>query len=466
MAERLVYLRSIREGSLQANAQAPLPPRQVVKQCAILLQSNPRRSKFDSTQSRDASGEPDEMDLVSSPADQRPETASNDSHRSLDTGEPRTSLESGTTDAEEPSPEMFKNPWSDCDDARREKVDFLRERCPSRSSSFLDDVASLVSGLSIRSSLSRSSNGSSRRSSIRSVSSRVDPSGSALRDDRNVNRCSIAVSMADSHVWSVDRNTPAHVGVLSSPSSAPTNHKTQDQYSPGSTSYTLENQELVRFCCSKTFWCIHQRISAVRTHGSPAGAFTCTAAEVNSRDGLGNTALHVAARWGAPGPVLLRILALATHPGTTNHGGETFLHVLDPVSLALGELASITQFLASRGFNFSQLDDTGSSFLARLTSRPGSPFTLDALQAVLSPFPGPNRMSPLHHSHPSPLSTAPLAESSRTSLLLHQHQHPAPDHHTSSQPAAHASERSGGIRSNPPPVVAKNLKSIWRGWWG
>ncbi len=463
MAERLVYLRSIREGSLQANAQAPLPPRQVVKQCAILLQSNPRRSKFDSTQSRDASGEPDEMDLVSSPADQRPETASNDSHRSLDTGEPRTSLESGTTDAEEPSPEMFKNPWSDCDDARREKVDFLRERCPSRSSSFLDDVASLVSGLSIRSSLSRSSSGSSQRS-MRSVSSRAELSGSGSRDERNGARCPVAVLMADSHTWSTDRRTPAHVGVLSYPPSAPRSHKTQDQYSPGSTSYTLENQELVRFCCSKTFWCIHQRISAVRTHGSPAEAFTCTAVEVNSRDGLGNTALHVAARWGAPGLVLLRILEVATHPDAANHRGETFLHVLDPVSLAPGELASITQCLASRGFNFAQLDNTGSSFLARLTSRPGSPFTLDALQAVLSPVPGPDAMSPLHHSHSSPVSIAPLTEPSRTSLLLHQY--PAPDHHSSPQSAAPTTEHSSNNSPNRPPAGANIRRSIWRGWWG
>ncbi len=466
MAERLAYLRSIREGSLQANAQAALPTRHIVKQCAILLQPNPRGSNSDSAQPRDASGEPDEMDLLGSPADQRPETASTASHRSLDTDEPRALLESGTTGAEEPSPEMFRNPWSDCDDARDEKVEFLRERCPSRSSSFLDDVASLVSGLSIQSSLSRSCSGSSRRSSIRSVSSRADPSGSALRHDRNENRCPIAVSIADNHAWSADKNTPAHVGVFLSPSSAPTNRKTHDQHSPGSTSYTLENQELVRFCCSKTFWCIHQRISAVRTHGSPAGAFTCTAAEVNNRDGLGNTALHVAARWGAPGPVLLRILALTTHPGTTNYCGETFLHVLDPVSLAPGDLASITQFLASRGFNFAQLDGTGSSFLTRLTSRPGSPFTLDALQAVLSPFPGPDRMSPLYRSHHSQLSTAPLAEPSQTSLLLHQHQHPAPEHHSSPQPAAPASERNRNTRPNPPPARANNLKSIWRGWWG
>ena len=409
MGERLAYLRFIREGSLQADPQAALPTRQVVKECAILLQPNPRGPKTDSAQPRDASGEPYEMDLASSPADQRPETASNASHRSLDTGEPRTSLESGTTDAEEPLPEMFRNPWSDCDDERDDKVEFLRERCPSRSSSFLDDVASLVSGLSIRSSLSRSSSGSSRRS-MRSVSSRAEPSGSGLRDDRNEDRCPIAAETADSHAWSADRNTPARVGVLSSPSSAPTSHKAQDQYNPGSTSYTLENQELVRFCCRKTFWCIHQRISAVRTHGIPAGAFTCTAAEVNSRDGLGNTALHVAARWGAPGPVLLRILALAMHPSVTNHRDETFLHVLDPVSLASGELADIIQFLASTGFNFAQLDDTGSSFLARLTARPGSPFTLDPLQAIPSPLSEPRRTS-VHHHSPSPQSaTTPASE--------------------------------------------------------
>jgi hypothetical protein len=165
----------------------------------------------------------------------------------------------------------------------------------------------------------------------------------------------------------------------------------KESYNPGSSPHTLENQELVRSCCGSTSWCIHQRINAVLMHGSPAETFACTATEVDSRDGLGNTALHVAARWGAPGPVLFRIMTLASqsHLSAANHRGETFLHVLDPTPLAPGELAYIAEHLASRAFNFAQLDDTGQSFATRLLARPS--FALGSLEAVFCHLSEPDR---------------------------------------------------------------------------
>jgi hypothetical protein len=161
---------------------------------------------------------------------------------------------------------------------------------------------------------------------------------------------------------------------------------------PGSSSHTLENQELVRFCCSKTAWCIHQRINAVLVHGSPADTFSCVPVEVNTSDGLGNTALHVAARWGAPWQVLFRIMALASsHLDAANHRGETFLHVLDPSSLLPRELAHIIKYLAGKGFPFAQLDETGQTFVSRLMANPA--FTLESLEAVLPHLPEPDRLA-------------------------------------------------------------------------
>jgi hypothetical protein len=162
----------------------------------------------------------------------------------------------------------------------------------------------------------------------------------------------------------------------------------------------MENQELVRFCCSKTAWCLHQRINAVLAHSRPAETFACTAAEANNRDGLGNTALHIAARWGAPGPVLLCIMTLTTHLNVVNNRGETFFHVLDPSSLAPRELAHLTKYLASRSFNFTHVDENGQSFIDRLLSYPS--FNLESLESIFLHLPEPDRLTLLHHQHNRP----------------------------------------------------------------
>ncbi|KAK3298891.1 uncharacterized protein B0H64DRAFT_318157 [Chaetomium fimeti] len=399
MGERLAFLRAARCGQLQTD-----PPQQrgIAKECAILLKARPGgggggggRPEADvAARARNASGEPDDFDSPCSPLSQKPDTASNPSRGSLDTGEPRrTSLasseEAGPAAAEAVvSPAIFRNPWSTCEDVRCERAEFLRERCPSRSSSFLADVASLLGGLSIRSSLSRSSSGSSRRSA-RSVSSRVEALGSEAQGDWE-ERPSSGVSTAESFAWSGDMAVVAGLDEVAFASSEWTS-LARESYNPGGSPHTLENQELVRFCCGRTSWCIHQRINAVLMHGSPAETFACTAAEVNSRDGLGNTALHVAARWGAPGPVLFRMMMLASHPNAANHRGETFLHVLDPTPLNPGELAHITKRLARSGFDFTQLDHSGRSFASRLLSRPS--FSLDSLEAVFCHLAEPARLA-------------------------------------------------------------------------
>ncbi|KAK4240698.1 hypothetical protein C8A03DRAFT_31188 [Achaetomium macrosporum] len=413
MGERLAYLRSIRDGKRQKERHTTPPRREVVKECAILLKANPGGPKTNTQ----LSGEPEDfLDSLGSPVDQRPDTSSNPSSRCLDLGEPRDSLEKEDLDEEVPSPTIFRNPWSASEDSRYEKIEFLRERCPSRSSSFLADVASLLSGLSIQSSLSRSSSGSSRRS-IRSDPARVKPSGSVLHADRGTERASTAVSTTDSGAWSGDvAISPVPMGFASLSSQAWTGQKAKDSYQAGSSSHTQENHELVRFCCSKTAWCIHQRINDVLMHGSPTETFACTTAEADCRDGLGNTTLHVAARWGAPCAVLFRIMTLASHPSVVNQRGETFLHVLDPTSLVPEELAELTKYLVSRDFHFLQLDGTGQSFIDRLVSRPS--FSLASVEAIFSHLSERDRLALYHLHHPGPQQ---LIHAIRARLLLSDH---------------------------------------------
>jgi hypothetical protein len=421
MGERLAFLRSARCGLLQTD---PPPQGNVAKECAILFQARPGsgssgREADAARARRNTSGEleDDFDDSPCSPFDQRPGIASNLSRRSPETGEPsRSSLDSdgeAASAAEERvlfSPAIFRNPWSTCSkDVRCDKTEFLRERCLSRSSSFLADVASLLGGLSIRSSLSRSSSSGSSRRSAGSVSSKVEvPGGVEMQGgDWEERPSSSGVSTAESLAWSGDVTVTAAARfdeVAFASSAWTVTSQARDPYNPGSSPHTLENQELVRFCCGRTSWCIHQRINAVLMHGSPAETFACTAAELNSRDGLGNTALHVAARWGAPGPVLFRIMMSASRPNATNHRGETFLHVLDPTPLASSELAHLTKRLARSGFDFSQLDETGQSFAARLLSRPS--FSLDALETVFCDLPEPARLALLRAGPPHQLINA------------------------------------------------------------
>ena len=158
----------------------------MVRDCAILLRPNPGKHDY-SARAPYTSGETDDVDWPCSPTHISPYTGSSSSHQSPDVDDIPTLVESGCANDMQHSPPMFRNPWSPYDDLRGEKIEFLRERCPSRSSSFLADVASLLSGLSLRSSLSRSSSGSSRRSRG-SVSSKFEPSASELQGSWDAER--------------------------------------------------------------------------------------------------------------------------------------------------------------------------------------------------------------------------------------------------------------------------------------
>ncbi|KAH6630665.1 hypothetical protein B0J18DRAFT_363310 [Chaetomium sp. MPI-SDFR-AT-0129] len=431
MDERLAYLRSIRDGTLRAlpgtdtttiNADPDTAPRRaVIKTCAILLRPNPtagasRSPRVGGREGEDqdsTGGELDDGDSPCSPLDLRPrrtfdnipklespleETVGHPRAGSLDDSEGEISTGGGQEPG--PSPAIFRNPWGGpSDDIRYEQIENLRERCRSRSSSFLADVASLLSGLSIRSSLSQSSVSVSSSRCGGSISfAEEERTGSVvdIRGDWGERPSFGGGSATGSFSWPV---TAEHAPLSST---VWTSHATRDSFSDyrsyynlpqdwEDNSHTQENQELVRFCCSKTAWCIHQRINAILMHGSPAESFTCTAAEASGCDALGNTALHVAARWAAPAPVLSRIMAMSSNPSAVNHCGETFLHVLDPSSLAPQDMAHITQYLVGRSFYFARPDETGRTCISRLLSR--TSFSLESLEAIFGNLPTADRLT-------------------------------------------------------------------------
>ncbi|AEO54414.1 hypothetical protein MYCTH_2123303 [Thermothelomyces thermophilus ATCC 42464] len=251
MNERLAFLRSVRDGRLPMHAHTA-PPGEVPQECAvILLDARPGRPKS-KPQERHVRGESEPEVLTCSPLQlqQPPDSETNSSFGPLEISEePKWLLGGESTDAETLPPVLFRNPWSSLEEARYEKAERLGERCPSRTSSFLADVASLLSGLSIQSSLSRSPSCSSRRST-RSVSSRAEGlSGSKGEQEGPEERPAAALSAAKYLACSADLHVSADADeTMHSPSTA------RDAYELGSSSpHTLENQELVRFCCAARF---------------------------------------------------------------------------------------------------------------------------------------------------------------------------------------------------------------------
>src|SRR5690348_5902636 len=67
MAERLAYLRSIRDRGLQMNPQEAPLRQEVIKECAILLKAHPKRRNANTARPRGSNGELEDLDLVSSP---------------------------------------------------------------------------------------------------------------------------------------------------------------------------------------------------------------------------------------------------------------------------------------------------------------------------------------------------------------------------------------------------------------
>lgn len=87
-------------------------------------------------------------------------------------------------------------------------------------------------------------------------------------------------------------------------------------------------------------------------------------------------------------------MALASQLDATNHRGETFLHVLDPTFLVPSELSRLTRYLAGRGFNFTQLDEAGQSFIDRLMSNPS--FPIESLEAIFLHLSESDRLALIH----------------------------------------------------------------------
>ncbi|KAK3395668.1 hypothetical protein B0T20DRAFT_42842 [Sordaria brevicollis] len=404
MERRLAYLRSMRDGRPVSN-----PPKGDEIDCAILLAKNPSEWRQQSPVSNcptNTLGR--EMTRLSISHHLGLEQASASDLSSIRPG----SSTAGSFDSPEMSaPELpgstgriFKHSSKTIKERRCSRGESLRVKLPGRTSSFLADVVSLLSGLSIcSSSTGVSSSCASPTWNQRSFLSRSN-SSATLYEGRGKRRSTIPM--------------PMPMGKAMSPED-PIDYS--DKYVQNADSRA--NQELLQHCCSKKAWCIHKRISAVCFGNRSPDTFVCAEQEVNDQDGLGNTALHVAARWIAPGPVLFRIMMKATTTtlNTPNHLNELFLHVLNPRSLDMTELAHFTKYLVGREFNFCHLDSSGMTFVERLLARPD--FTIEALEAIFSYLPEATRLfllrqpsspnlNPLHMTQTQP----PLIQAIRARL--------------------------------------------------
>ncbi|KAA8631929.1 hypothetical protein SMACR_00459 [Sordaria macrospora] len=399
MERRLAYLRSLRDGRSASD-----PPKGDEIDCAILLAKNPSKWRQQSpvpncpTQTLGR-----EMTRLSISHHLGLEQASANDLSSIPAGSSTaTSFDSPeaelmpASDVPASTGRIFKQNSKTIKERRCSRVESLRVKLPGRTSSFLADVVSLLSGLSICSS-SNASSCSSPHWNQRSFLSRSN-SSATLYEGRGKKKSAMPE------------------GKAMSPED-PINYS--DKYVQNADSQA--NQELLNHCCSKKAWCIHRRISAVCFGNRSADTFVCAAEEVNDQDGLGNTALHVAARWIAPWPVLFRIMTMSTTItlNTPNHLNELFLHVFNPRSLDIDELAHLTKYLVGREFNLCQLDSSGMTFIDRLLTRPD--FTIEALEAIFSYLPEATRLfllrnpsSPSLNPHHTP--QPPLIQAIRARL--------------------------------------------------
>ncbi|EGS23619.1 uncharacterized protein CTHT_0003140 [Thermochaetoides thermophila DSM 1495] len=453
MRERLDYLRSIRTqdflhstGLEDRGPVVPNPKPEVVKRCSILLKPNPCRRKTMASSSLSPIQVDDttvlrayDDELLSPTSNHCPNTAHGSectlSPESLDSGFFPSSAgnSSEDTDADamtdKPFPRgLFRDPWSSFPispwsesarlehvrDRHRERIELLREHCPSRSSSFLSDVASLIDGLSLRSSVSLSRTGSRCLSIVVSSEDEDFPEQQQAAQTQTPSTSALLSSSITASAWSANTSTwhPAPTSLsfpapnTASPAAITSSFSEPSPSSDFLSSFptdspTLANRELLLTCCRHTCSCIHRRITALLNHPSPVQdqtPFTCTPNEASFLDRLGNTTLHVAARWGAPLPVLLRIASLSRIPASAaNHSGETFLHVLDPSGLGRSELRQLVGWLSVEGKlgveDFARADHRGRTFVERLLERSGETFGLESLEAVLRALPGPARVA-------------------------------------------------------------------------
>jgi ankyrin repeat protein len=194
-----------------------------------------------------------------------------------------------------------------------------------RNDSWYIDVRSLLSGLSLS---------SSRRSSISSQSSLLDPT-----------RTSITSTNA--------------LRTLDSPG-------TDDGWIPAFTYEQHHNKRLIESCCGLSRDCFHRRVAAaIQSQGK---IFRVKGADVDAVDTFGDTILHIAARWGASLQIFEQILALGPHTNRTNHRGETFLHHLGHhwIDAWEGALEKLISMVTSTGFSSQLRDCHGKTWLNNL----------------------------------------------------------------------------------------------------
>jgi ankyrin repeat protein len=246
----------------------------------------------------------------------------------------------------------------------------------SRTSSWFGDVASLLSGLTRASSTAthRSSAASTRTwrmsggSSSAATAPRLpepEPEPEPRLSEDSLRRRSTS-----------DSEQPKKPGTAAQVATFLSNKAVAAKCCSGHVAQCCAAGDLARLC-------VHQRLrNAIQSvlqdrqaPRRPTPPFMVTKLEVNTRDALGNTLLHVAAAWGAPLSVLVDMLKRSDNVSTINNNGETFLHVFQPcaATTTAAGFRSLVSYLSNRCFNFRQLDVEARTCLSRLVALPTFP---------------------------------------------------------------------------------------------
>ncbi len=102
---------------------------------------------------------------------------------------------------------------------------------------------------------------------------------------------------------------------------------------------------------------------------SPVGRIWCDQGNPWWVDRFGNTSLHIAAALGATYQELQAIFDKGASIHVCNSGGQTFMHLLNPLVMDNNSLVSLTNHLRRNSFNFDHRDVQGHTFIDSLELR-------------------------------------------------------------------------------------------------
>ncbi|KAM5360137.1 hypothetical protein ACJZ2D_013952 [Fusarium nematophilum] len=133
---------------------------------------------------------------------------------------------------------------------------------------------------------------------------------------------------------------------------------------------------IITLCCRYRRNCLHRKVfTAIKGEDLPTDSRADVLTDDDflagcGRDVLGETGLHIAARWGAPAELFKKLLCQVSTPAINikSRAGETFMHILALAWICTQPEALLEIFkdALAKGFNQLALNRLGQNFLASL----------------------------------------------------------------------------------------------------